>query len=86
MPSKRTAKKAASASKATAKAIWTVANVRPATTADGVVSVSADLRDSGKVQGTFTLTITADRAMRCEWVGAPGAVPMTDFQAWMKEA
>lgn len=65
-----------------AKAQWTAG--RPSVTTDpqGTLLVSVDLLDGGTRAGTFTFTITADRALVVKWSNAAGSAGLADFRAW----
>lgn len=49
---------------------------------DGTQSVSVPLLDGGVKAGTLTLSMTADRHLRVDWDGEPGAEPLAGFEAW----
>ena len=51
------------------------------TEADGSFLFSAPLLDNGTKQLTLRLSVTADRAVRCDVIGEPGAT-LTGFEAW----
>lgn len=69
-----------------AKAKWTTkpneASFAPR--ADGGFAASVPLYDNGAKQGNLEFTMTADRALSILWREAPGAIGLSNFQAWWK--
>jgi hypothetical protein len=67
------------------KAKWTFGRVTPgAPDANGTVTMSAELLDTGQKQGTVFFSMTSDRALRVEFQAEKGVAPLTDFQAWIR--
>lgn len=65
---------------------WTTTNAEVTMTqkADGSFEGSVPLNADGVRQGMFYFTMSANRALRIEWVAEPNAPGLTDFQAWSK--
>lgn len=70
------------------KAQWTTdpRQITTNVTPEGTFELSAPLLDNKVKAGTFRFQITANRELTVVWEDEPGAVGMTDFRAWMKEA
>lgn len=69
------------------KAKWTTnpKEVSVTTGTDGTFHADIPLYDSAVKAGTFTFTITADRALAVLWTNEPGAAGLTGFVAWSKQ-
>lgn len=68
------------------RAAWSLTLRRRSVDPDGTAHVHAELRDQGVIAGELVVTMTPERALRLEWVAAPGAEPLSDLQAWAKVA
>lgn len=70
------------------KAKWTTKNneITAVSATDGSFIARVPLYDAGVRQGWFNLRIDADRKMALTWEEVTGAVGLSDFQAWWREA
>lgn len=67
-----------------AKAVWTIDPRQVTMVVDkvtGALTLTAPLKDSGALAVTFTITVTAERAMLL-FADLPEGSTLTDFQAW----
>lgn len=74
-----------SPSKKPTRAVWTLNVRKRSAEEDGTMKLLADLMDKGTTVGQLEVSITADRQLMLVYTNEPGADPMTNFQAWMKE-